>query len=248
MPLSEMERKLVPVFLLHRYQLEATAKLLGGLTYDHRVRGEDETSLAPLNAATQARALSALLALLEPGHLALPPNLRYLVPPAAPGYPRTRENFKGATGTTFDHLAPARSGAELVITELLQPLRLARMDEQNSLDATLPGASDVIDSLVGSSWKSEIPADDYLAAIRIQTNWLVLNRLLSLAGTAEATDSTKSLAVSTLIGLEQDLGKRDMRRDGQAEAAKRAIRLFLDHPATQEAEYKVTVPPGSPIG
>ena len=48
--------------------------------------------------------------------------------------------------------------------------------------------------------------------------------------------------------MEQDLGRRSMQQDGQADPARRAIRQFLDQPSGQQEQNGVTVPPGSPIG
>ena len=153
-PLFEMERRLVPVYLLHRYQLEAAAKLIGGVQYDYALKGDD-TSLEPVNAATQKKAMAEVLALLEPGQLALPLNLRYLVPPPVLHHGRDREFFAVTTGAPFDHLAPARAATQLVITELLQPQRLSRMAEQHSLDPQLPGADGLVGQLLRVSWSSK---------------------------------------------------------------------------------------------
>jgi hypothetical protein len=39
-PLATLEEVLVPMYLFHRYQLEAAAKVVGGVDYTFAVRGD----------------------------------------------------------------------------------------------------------------------------------------------------------------------------------------------------------------
>ena len=247
-PLFEMERKLVPVFLLHRYQLEATAKLLGGLRYDYAMRGDAETPLEPVDGAVQRRALSALLGLLEPAQLALPATLRYRIPPPPLEHARDREFFQGETGAPFDHLAPARAGVELVVHELLQPQRLARLHEQHALDPDLPGPEEVIDGLLQTTWLAGGEQDAYHQAIRTESGWPVLKALMRLASATDASDAVRATALASVLRLQAELGGRAHRHRPAAVAARQQIRAFLDRSAAEPPAREVRVPPGSPIG
>ncbi len=210
-PLFEMERRLVPVYLLHRYQLEATAKLLGGLYYGYDLKDGEPARLEPVDADIQKRALNSLTGLLQPRHLALPDNLKYLLPPPINGYSRDREFFTGQTGLTFDHLSPARAGADLVIEELLQPQRLARLAEQQALNPQLPGPEAVMVALLEVSWRADRPRDGYLAAIQSEVEWRVLRGLMALSADSSAGDITRSGATATLISLADDLLSKSRR-------------------------------------
>jgi hypothetical protein len=243
-----MERRLVPVFLLHRYQLEATAKLLGGVQYDYGVKGEDIPSLKPVEAATQQRALAALTALLNPEQLALPESLHYLIPPAVQEYERDREFFSGKTGVTFDHMAPSRAAASLVIEELLQPQRLARLAEQHAFDPSLPAPRQVMQALLDSSWDAGEKRDSYLASIRVEVKWLVLRALMALSVNTAASDPIRASATAMLIELEADLSARSRKSDGNAQAARREILRFLENPPAESPARSDSAPPGSPIG
>ncbi len=247
-PLFEMERRLVPVYLLHRYQLEATAKLLGGLYYGYDLKDGEPTRLEPVNADTQQRALSSLTGLLQPRRLALPDNLRYLLPPPINGYSRDREFFKGQTGLTFDHLSPARAGADLVIEELLQPQRLARLAEQQALNPKLPGPETVFDSLLEVSWRADRSKDGYLAAIQAEVEWRVLRGLMALSADNSAGDITRSGATATLISLADDLLSKSRKGNQNAAAARHEILKFLERQPVSEDDPASQVPPGSPIG
>jgi hypothetical protein len=243
-----MERRLVPVYLLHRYQLEATAKLLGGLYYDYGLKNDGPANLAPVDVRVQQQALAAMVNLLRPERLALPDNLRYLIPPPVSGYERDREFFSGQTGVTFDHLAPVRAGADLVIRELLQANRLARLAEQHALDPDLPGISDVMDALLEVSWSADTPRDSYLEAIQAEVEWRLLRGLMALSADQSAGDLTRQSGTAALISLADILQSNARKGDVHASAARHEILKFLDRQPAAEEAAPDPVPPGSPIG
>ena len=247
-PLFEMERRLVPVYLLHRYQLQAAAKLIGGVYYDYGLKGEEAAPLQAVSAEVQGQALSTVLALLEPEQLALPSSLQKLIPPPAIHQQRDREFFQGATGAPFDHLAPARAGADLVLSELLQPARLARLNDQHALDASLPAAADVFDLLLKLAWNPAQEKDLYLDAIQTEVDWLTLRAFMTLAADQSAPDTVRALGTNALLVLESRLGSKTWRDSPQGRAARQEIRNYLAHPQKETPEKPLTVPPGSPIG
>lgn len=63
----------MPVYLLHRYQTEAAAKVLGGFNYTYALRGDGEAIVAP----------DALLATLRSDTLTLPSRILGLSPSPA---------------------------------------------------------------------------------------------------------------------------------------------------------------------
>ena len=54
-PLSTIEDALVPVYMLHRYQVEAASKLVGGMDYTFALRGDGQTATQIVPAAEQRR-------------------------------------------------------------------------------------------------------------------------------------------------------------------------------------------------
>src|SRR5579864_1406468 len=155
-PMSTLEDVLVPVYFVHRYQTEAASKVLGGLFYTYAVRGDGQKVTERIPGAEQRRALDALLSTIRPDVLTLPENILALIPPRAMGYPRTRENFPHRTGLTFDPVAAAESAANLTAGLILHPERAARLVEYHAEDASLPGLDEVIDRLIGATWKAEL--------------------------------------------------------------------------------------------
>jgi len=69
-PLATIEDALVPIYMLHRYQVEAASKLVGGMDYVFALRGDGQTPTKIVAPAEQRRALAAVLATVKPQALA----------------------------------------------------------------------------------------------------------------------------------------------------------------------------------
>src|SRR6202007_471556 len=61
-PLATLEDVLVPIYMFHRYQVEAAGKLIGGMDYTFALRGDGETPTQIVAPAEARRALAAVLA------------------------------------------------------------------------------------------------------------------------------------------------------------------------------------------
>ena len=108
-PLSELENKLLPLYLHHRYQMTATTKTLGGVYYSYSVRkgntASPNTVYQVVPAAKQRQALYAVLATLDTNELVIPERILKLVPPLAFGSRSNRsELFPKRTRPIFDSL------------------------------------------------------------------------------------------------------------------------------------------------
>ncbi|MCA9726976.1 MAG: zinc-dependent metalloprotease, partial [Candidatus Eisenbacteria bacterium] len=118
-PTAQLEELLVPLFLHHRYQAEATAKLLGGRYYTYAVPGDGQEPIAPVSSQDQRDALRELLRTLDPEALSVPESIRRVLPPHPPGYDDDRERFPRRTAMYFDPLAAARVAADMTTSFLL---------------------------------------------------------------------------------------------------------------------------------
>src|SRR5712691_5562677 len=155
-PLATIEDVLAPIFMLHRYQVEAASKLIGGMDYTFALRGDGQTPTQIVAAAEPRRALAAVLATLKPEALALPEALLKIIPPRPPAYERGREDFKIRTYPAFDALAPAEVAAQHTLQFLFNPERAARLVEFHARDSTNPGLEEVLDSILAATWKSAL--------------------------------------------------------------------------------------------
>ncbi len=244
LPYATLEEVLVPVYLLHRFQIEAVGKLIGGTRFTYALRGDGQPLPVPVDGIRQRRAIDALLRTLHPDVLALPARIVALIPPRPPGYPLNRETFARETGSTFDPLAPAAAGATLTLDVLLNPQRAARMARSGA-----PGFGELLDRLLKATWYAGADVDQ--GDIRRQTNTIVLNSLLRLAVDAEADADVRALALDAVNQLDRWLqaqlpAGRSLR--AHYALARHSIARMRDDPASVGELPAVNVPPGSPIG
>jgi hypothetical protein len=199
-PLATIEDALVPIYLLHRYQVEAATKLVGGMDYTFALRGDGETPTQIVAAAEQRRALAAILATLDPRVLALPEPLLAIIPPRPPGYPRGREQFKIRTSPAFDALAPAEAAATHTLLFLFDPERAARLIEFHARQAENPGFGEVLDAVLSATWKAP-RGSGYPAAIARVVDDVALYDLMTLAANTAASSEVRALAALKLDEL-----------------------------------------------
>lgn len=247
-PLSTLEEVLVPVFLAHRYQVEAVVKLIGGVDYSYAVRGDGQPPLRRVDREIQLRALAGILKTVDAKTLALPEQLLAIIPPKPPGYSRGRESFKTHTGLTLDPLAAAEAAAATSIKMLLHPQRAARLIEQQGMQPDLPGLEMVIDQLIEVTWKKQ-PGEGYLNMIQATTSTVVLKQLLGLAVNETATPAVNGTAILKINELEKWLKTvGGQLQTGTAEYALLMIAQFRRDPQAFKLPASPGLPDGSPIG
>jgi hypothetical protein len=134
-PVSDLKRILVPVYLFHRYEVDAVAKLIGGVDYPYAVKGDERQRAQPVEGPAQRRALSALLATLDPNLLDLSDAQIDLLSTSQIGE-RDRqfdvEAFGDARDPVFDLPGAADTAADLTLSALLNPARLNRVTDQGA--------------------------------------------------------------------------------------------------------------------
>jgi hypothetical protein len=251
-PLNTLEEVLVPIYMLHRYQVEATAKVLGGLDYRYAVRGDGQIIARMIPPTEQRRALDALLTTLKPESLVLPQRVLDLIPPPPLGYARTRETFSGRTGLTFDALGPAEALASLTVGLILNPERDTRLMEHHALDSRSPDLIEVIDRLVDSTWKSK-PESGYKAASEQVVDNTVLFDLMSLAANEDAAVQVRAVASLKINELKDWLTTqakitKDESRRAQVTFAIAQVERFQKDPKQMNLTKPQEPPPGQPIG
>ncbi|MDJ0656068.1 MAG: zinc-dependent metalloprotease [Xanthomonadales bacterium] len=235
---SDLERKLVPMYLLHRYQVDAVAKLVGGYSFDFALAGEVAPPYQPVAPDRQQQALELLLSTLSTGQLTLSQRLLALLPPPVYGHPRDRETFTHPSGNVFDPAAPARSLTQLVMNALLHPQRLARLAGANQG----PDTSSLLDSLLEATLLSR--EGGYVAHAR---NWVVLAHLMRTASNAELPGEVRAPVWAALQDLARELDRRAKRDAVGYQSAAAELARFLKDPDPKKVPAAAAVPPGSPI-
>ncbi len=246
-PLAALEEVLVPLYLHHRYQLEAAAHSLGGADYSFALRGDGQTSIEIVPGDRQRRALEAMLLTVAPEFLAIPERILKLIPPRAFGMARG-EVFAKWTSPTFDPLGAAASAADLTFRLIFQPQRMARLVEFHARDEAYPGLAEVVERTLETTWYAPPEETPYLQEMRHAADRALLDRLLAEAGSAENTPQVRAILNAEITNLVDWLRELDSptahQRLALEDIARWQTRVEEVTPATPTSE----LPPGSPIG
>jgi hypothetical protein len=242
-PMARLEDVLVPVYNYHRYQLEATCKLIGGMNYSYNVRGDKQQTPQVLPKAVQEKALQAALDCLSPDMLSIPEKISQMIPPRPPMYYGVGELFSKRTGMSFDPLAAAEALTEYELDFLFHAERANRLTGFKAQSNTI-GWDDVLDAIIAKTWKS--PAQKGLKEeIRLQTQQMVLTALLSLSQNDNANYAVKSICYSRLQSIKQYAQQmKGADQKGHYAYAIERIEKPKDIPQPQHKD----IPPGAPIG
>ena len=244
--LSNLRRKFVPVWLLHRYAVDAAGKLVGGIDYAYAVAGDNHAPPAPVPAATQLAALDAMLATLSTEALTVPNAL--VLPLSSPvnggGDPQfDQEVFRNAGSAAFDPLVAADVAAQITLDSLLAPARLTRVHEQHRRDPALPGLDVVLDRLTAATF------DSRRNAVGRRVAW---RTAITMAETARAKPTPPEIAAALndrlrriAVGLGKGIGE-------DATWGRHLATLLGDEDllAAELAKRSAApaIPPGMPIG
>jgi hypothetical protein len=251
-PLATLEDVLAPIYMYHRYQVEAASKLVGGMDYTFALRGDGEVPTQIVAPAEQRRALAAVLATLKPETLALPESLLKIIPPRPPEYPRDREDFKIHTSPAFDALAPAESAAQHTLQFLFNPERAARLVEFHARNAENLSLAEVIDAVLAATWKGPHVAG-YNGEIANTVDDVVLYDLMALSANDHANDSVRAIASLKLHELKDWLNSPSLVTQPTPDQAhlyfaSKQIELFEKDPKHIDLTPPVEPPDGPPIG
>ncbi len=248
-PLALVEEPFVPMYLYHRYQVEAAASALGGFDYFYAMRGDGHQPWSFVPAAQQRSALEALMRTLAPPELVVPDQILKVLPPRPDGYGLNRELFPRNTGLPFDALTPAVVASDLTVSFILRPDRAARLVNQHALDPGLPGLGDVIDTMVKGVFQTPTKTP-YEAEVKRAVERVLVDRLIALAATAPASQ-VRAVAADRLEQLREGAKRSASDEDDRAIAKLLAadITRFLERPAEPYKAVPIpTTPPGAPIG
>jgi hypothetical protein len=130
---NEIERRFLLLYLLHRHQATAVAKLVAGVRRRYaRTTGDGfDGAATPVPAKEQAAAVAQLKLLLEPDFLEVPSQVRPVLVGPSGGRGRREGQFDHRTAGAFDVAAAVAAGTDLVGRLLLAPARLNRIVSQS---------------------------------------------------------------------------------------------------------------------
>lgn len=252
-PMATLENVLAPLYLSHRFQVEAVSKIIGGVRFTYAARGDGQVANEPVADTDQQAALDALLETLDPDFLTLPERIIRLIPPQPPGYQRDRELFKTNTYNTFDPLAAAESAANLTLTQMLMPQRLARIVEQSARSGDHIPLYRYLDQIGMAIRQGHRSGGAMQAEIARSVEKLYLHQLLRLAASESSMPQVAAEATRHLLEWEKFLEREAAMSTNPSLAAHYSYMLgkieqFRLHPKEVSIPEAPTLPDGQPIG
>ncbi len=251
-PVSDLKRVIVPVYLFHRYEVDAAAKLIGGVDYAYAANGDGHERAEVISGDRQRAALRELLKTVEPATLDLPNSLIQLL---NNGRSNNRdpqfetEVFGADTTPVFDLPEAADVAADITFTALLAPERLNRVADQG---ARLPGAL-TLGGLLGDTANAvftDHPSDPaHAAEIRRRVRMRLVLDLQRARDDKRLSPSAKAEIEASLRSLGERLKSAHI-----GSAADKAFAMSvaeeIAHPTSRGVEEvaPLKIPPGMPIG
>jgi hypothetical protein len=244
-PISVLRDRLVPLYFLHRYQLEAVVKLIGGQEYDYAVKGGSSIGVSTVDATIQRKALETLSNSLEPNALKIPENIRQMMPPHAFGFGASRESFATQTGLTFDAFAAAHTLSDALISMVLHPQRAARLHQQKAFSNDQLGFDDTVSHLITNVFKNKkITYEDKALQEIVRGN--LLNHLFQLGRQSEVPIAVMAEVHEQLYSLKSWLNQHKTMSFKHYYIHQ--IDQFFTQPSQITPLNSPKIPDGSPIG
>jgi len=247
-PVADLRAVITPIYLWHRYQIAAAAKLIGGYRFSYAVKGDGREGVTPVPAANQHEALAILLSAVDPDVLALPGGVAALLEPHHLSWfdSPSREEFQGFSGPIFDESAAAGVAARMVFDAILEPARASRLaaatgDDALTLAIVLDTASWAVQANLGASDTPNTPNTQRRAIARTVADSYV-DAVLALA-------ESDAIAPATAAQVDRHLAFLADQFADHLEGDRR-IQRHLNRPAAPagSAAPAAPTPPGSPIG
>ncbi|CAM4081397.1 zinc-dependent metalloprotease [Pseudoalteromonas byunsanensis] len=250
--LSQLEEKLVPLFLFHRYQVESAVKLIGGVDYDYEVRTANAVKGAKVVDKTiQKKALQAILKTLDAEQLRIPESVLALIPPKAYGESKTRESVYGRTGLTLDAMALPEVAANHSLNLLLNAERLNRLAQHKARDAKHLGVEQVMNALYHKVFEAN--ASTGMAQKLVQrVQYLTAVRMAQLASSDKVEPEVQAQLRFQLMRVAKQFDQQSLFSNVSEETAyrhelARQVNVFLESGKWPEGFKALKMPPGSPI-
>lgn len=249
-PMATLEERFVPIYLYHRYQMEATSKLIGGLHYSYKLRGDDLENPSPVKASRQKEALSALLKTISPDFLKIPNRIADLIPPRPLNYYDSRELFDKYTTPAFDPLAAAESSVNKTMQLLFEPQRAARLIQFKAREKKFLGFTEMTDEVLENTWEAK-PKNGQEGAIQRTVNFVTLYHMLMLSANKEASAQVRALINLKLKELQHYLETQHPKQEQWKAVYKEGSQLIENYFKTPKNIKSLSkphsMPPGSPI-
>ena len=248
-PYSILEDVFVPLYFLHRFQTEATVKLIGGLDYSYAVKGGAQTIVKRVSGITERIALQAVLKTIMVDEIAIPEEKLELFPPRAMGFGRTRESFKSDLGVEFDAFGAVETASEMTLNLLLNPERASRLIAHKSLNKNQLGLVELIDELVVKTINIT-HENSYFQELQNVINTKVLEQLFYLGASKNQYQQVNAIVLFKLDEIKLSIQNKNAVgiQHIYDKAMVKMIDSFIKKPTSFKRTKAPQIPDGSPIG
>jgi hypothetical protein len=250
-PVADLRRRIAPIYLFHRYQIDATAKLVGGIDFTYGARGDGHEISRPVPADRQRAAIEVLLSVVSPAELDLRDDLLDLLTVSqATTIPKQTSIELFQPGPVFDPVSAADVVAGMVFGDLFAPARLNRMVELHRRDPNQPGVEELLAKAIAAV-RPSAPGRQAELARRVRFRLVATLANLQRDRSLSPTVAAQVRAALTTYGRELRKAKGDPADVAQAQDL--AAILLDPDPARLAAladSLKIAprTPPGPPIG
>jgi len=250
-PMSELQDVLVPIYLYHRYQIDAASKSLGGVRFEYGKRGQPFDPPEHVAGNQQIRALDVLLKTLSPEQLDLPDSAFEALGPGTRGFGYSEaepEHLASRTQPAFDLFTAAETAADITLNALLDHRRAERLVRQHALNDDLPSLDTVLQAIEDRATTALRRDETHRTRIIAQRVIARYAAALIELDTASASPEVQATARGGMKSLSDALPRNT---DADFETWLNALidgHLSRPAPPVDPAPTAPAAPPGSPIG
>jgi hypothetical protein len=247
------------VYLHHRWAIDTSTRYIGGMYHNFAVKGDSIPATEIVPAAKQREIVGLLMETLDPANLAIPERIlsSLTVVPVGEGGGGGRggrgggpdlENFEMPTGYAFDQLSAARTIAGLVMDQLFEPEKAARLisfaDRQQGA-LTLPELIDMVSKKV---W--DAPAQGVAKSLQRQTQRVFVDALMILGANPNSTPDVKAVVMANIMAMRTKVAERkdsDPVTEAHLRQVERDLARFIQNPTSAPKRSSPPPPIMAPI-
>jgi hypothetical protein len=237
-------------YLHHRWAIDTAAKYIGGMYDNIASKGEAVAPTEIVPTALQREVLGLMMDAVKPDALAIPDNLLAMLGSMDGS---DLEEFRSSAGYAFDQLSAARTLAAMVVEQLLDAERAARLIAFADRQANAVTLPDVLETIIKATWEAPDASTPALKSIQRVTRRVVVDAMMMLGGNPATTPDVRAVVLQRISRLGDQLQGKTDAADAVATAvyaqAREDIRRFLANPtANTPRSSALPQPPGAPIG
>jgi hypothetical protein len=250
---ADLRRVVVPIYIFQRYQVDAAAKLVGGVDFTYGAEGDGHEASKIVPADRQAAAIDAMLRTITPAALDLSDKaLDVLTSGQSQSTDHAYEIETFGQGPVFDLPATAEVAADLVWGDLFAPARLNRLVEAKRRDPAQLGVEGLLDkALAAVAFDGRATGRQAELARRARQRMVV--KLADALGDKSLSPTAAAVIRARLAvwgkGLKVVVG------DAADKAQARALAGIVSDEGggrlaalVEDGKNQVAIPPGPPIG